>query len=130
MLLNVLVAIEHFHGSIITGEQMLVSKSIQSSLRGLPQSTVVMAMYSNHFEGANLKQPKIKIVMIFFLQPVYSVVTRKVLCSKLPPVAREFSGGGAFALCFEHNCDITPVLFQSWGRVYYMLDTILSAHVL
>ena len=34
-----------------------------------------------------------------------SAVTRKAL---LPPVARKFSGGGAFALGFERNCDITP----------------------
>ena len=32
-----------------------------------------------------------------------------MLRSKLPPVAREFSGGDAFALC---NCDITPALFD------------------
>ena len=48
---------------------MLVSKSTQSSLKGLPQSTVVMATYSNHFKGANLKRPKIRIVHLlpFFL---------------------------------------------------------------
>ena len=42
---------------------------------------------------------------------------RKVLCSKLPPVAREFSGGGAFALGFVRNCDITPALFNRGGSV-------------
>ena len=33
-----------------------------------------------------------------------------MLHSKQPPVARKFSEGGAFALCFERNCDITPAL--------------------
>ena len=46
---------------IISGEQMLASKSAQNSLKGLPQSTVVMASYSNNFKGANLKRPKIRI---------------------------------------------------------------------
>ena len=106
---------------------MPASKSTQSSLKGLPQSTVVMATYSNDFKGANLKRPKIRIVHLlssFFFLSFFlsffnqsSAVTRKVLHSKLPPVAREFSGGGAFALCFERNCDITPALFDRGGRV-------------
>ena len=54
---------------------------------------------------------------------------RKVLRSKLPPVAREFSGGGAFALCFERNCDIAPAIFDRGGRVYYLLDAIFSVHM-
>ena len=83
---------------------MLASKNTQSSLKSLPQSTVVMATYSNNFEGANLNQS--------------SAVTRKVLRSKLPPVAREFSWGGAFALGFERNCDKTQALFDRGGRVY------------
>ena len=40
-----------------------------------------------------------------------------MLRSKLPPVAREFSEGGAFSLCFERNCDITPALFDRGGSV-------------
>ena len=55
--------------AIIAGEQMLASKSTQSSLKGLPQSTVVMATYSNHFKGANLKR-QIVHLLSFFLQPV------------------------------------------------------------
>ena len=47
-----------------------------------------------------------------------SAVTRKVLRSKLPPVAKEFSGGGAFTLGFERNCDQTPALFNRGGRLY------------
>ena len=84
---------------------MLASKSTQNSLKGLPQSTVVMATYSNNFKVANLKRPKINLFQS-------SAVTRKVLRSKLPPVAREFSGGGAVVLCFERNCDVTPALFD------------------
>ena len=110
---------------------MLASKSTQSSLKGLPQSTVViatsrvyqcdilLATYSNNFKGANLKWPKIRIVHLlssFFNQS--SAVMRKVLHSKLPPVAREFSGGGAFAVCFERNCDITLALFDRGDRMY------------
>ena len=41
------------HCNIIAGEQMLAYKSTQSSLKGLPQSTIVMATYSNDFKGAN-----------------------------------------------------------------------------
>ena len=41
---------------------------------------------------------------------------RKVLCSELPQVAREFSVDGAFTLCFWRNCDITPALFDHGGR--------------
>ena len=110
--INVLAYSRQYHRR----EQMLASKTTQSSLKGLPPSTVVMATYSNHFKGANLKQPKIRIVhllsffLFFFNQS--SAVTKKVLHSKLPPVAREFSGGGALALCFEHNCNITPTLFD------------------
>ena len=61
-----------FHSNIITGEQMLAYKSTLSSLKGLPQSTVVMAMYSNHFKVANLKRPKNqdRLSSFFFLQPV------------------------------------------------------------
>ena len=40
-----------------------------------------------------------------------------MLRSKLPQVARKFSGDGAFALCFERNCDITPALFDRGDRV-------------
>ena len=71
---------------------MLASKSTQSSLKGLPQSTVVMATYSNHFKGANLKRPKIRIVHLLSFFSQSSAVSRKVLRSKLSPVAREFSG--------------------------------------
>ena len=45
---------------------------------------------------------------------------------KQPPVAREFSGGGAFVLCFERNCDITPALFDRGGRVYLAVGRHLS----
>ena len=103
---------------------MLASKSTQSSLKGLPQSTVVMATCSNDFKGANLKRSKIRIVHLlsffsFFLSffNQSSAITRKVLRSKLPQVARKFSGDGAFALCFERNCDITSALFDRGGRV-------------
>ena len=75
---------------------MLASKSTQSSLKGLPQFTVVMATHSNHFKGANLKRPKIRIVHLFsFFLSFFnqsSTVTSKVLRLKLPPVARESSG--------------------------------------
>ena len=89
----------------------------------MPQFTVVMATY-NHFKGTNLKWPKIIIVRLlsfdlsFFNQS--SAVTRKVLCSKLPPVAREFSGGGALALGlnFERDCEKTPAFFDHGGRLY------------
>ena len=68
--------------------------------KGFPQSTVVMATYSNDFKG---QKSELFIFLSFFNQS--SAVTRKVLLSKVPPVAREFSGSGAFALCFERNCD-------------------------
>ena len=48
-----------FHGDIIAGEQILASKLTQSSLKGLPQYTVVMATYSNHFKVTNMKRPKV-----------------------------------------------------------------------
>ena len=92
---------------------MLASKSTHGSLKGFPQSTVVMA---THSKGANLKRPnRVRIAVhqssfssSFFNQS--SAVTRKVLRSKLPPVARELIlWGDAFALC---NCDITPALFD------------------
>ena len=112
-----------FHGDIIAGEQMPASKNTQSSLKGLFQSTVLMATYSNDFKGANLKWSKIRIqcssssfFLSFFNQS--SAVTRKVLRSKLPQVAREFSGGGAFALGIERNCDITPALFDRGGTPF------------
>ena len=107
----------YFYGDIIAGEQILTSKSTQSSLKGLLQSTAVMATYSNGFKEANLKRPKIRIVHLSFFNQS-SAVTRKVLLSKVPPVARKVSGGGAFALSFERNCDITPALFDRGGRVY------------
>ena len=56
--INVLALSRRYH----RWEQMLASKSTQSSLKGLPKSTVVMATYSNYFKGANLKWPKIRIV--------------------------------------------------------------------
>ena len=90
---------------------MLAYKSTQNSLKGLLQSTVVMATYSNQSKGANLNwQNRPLFFLSLFNQS--SAVTRKFLRSKLPPVAREFSGSGAFALCFERNCDITPALFD------------------
>ena len=97
---------------------MLASKSTQSSLNGLLKSTVVMATYSNDFKGVNLKWPKIRIVHLLSFFNQSSVVTRKVLRSKLPQVAREFSGGGAFALGIERNCDITPALFDRGGTPF------------
>ena len=118
---NQCVRHQRFHGNIIAGDQMLAYKSTQSNLKGLPQCTEVMATYSNDFKGANVKRPKIRIVLSFFNQS--STVTRKVLRSKLPP-AREFSGGGAFSLCFERNWDITPALFDCGGRVYQLLGAI------
>ena len=51
-------------------------------------------VHSNYFKGANLKRPKIRIVHLSFFNQS-SAVTRIVLHLKLPPVAREFSGGGA-----------------------------------
>ena len=51
-----------YYGDIIAWEQMLASKNTQRSLKGLSQPTVVMAMYSNNFKGANPKRPKIRIV--------------------------------------------------------------------
>ena len=33
------------------------------------------------------------------------------MLSKLPQVAREFSGDGAFVFCFERNKDLPPALF-------------------
>ena len=56
-----------------------------------------------------------------------------MLRSKQPPVTREFSGGGgggAFALCFERNCDITPAaaLFDRGGSVI-AVGRHLSVHV-
>ena len=42
-----------------------------------------------------------------------------MLRSKQPPVARESSEGGVFALCFERNCDITPALFVRGGQCIY-----------
>ena len=104
---------KRLHGNIIAGEQMLASKNTQSSLKGLPRSTVVIATYSNNFKRANLKRPKSEFSTVhlsFFNQS--SAVTRKVLRSKLPPVTRKFSGNSAFTLCFERNCDITPALFD------------------
>ena len=107
-------------GDIIAGEQMLESKNTQSSLKGLPQSTVVIATYTvTILKGQtwNGKKSEFSIhLQSFFNQ--FSAVTRKVFRSKLPPVAREFSGGGAFALGFECNCDITPALFDRGSRVY------------
>ena len=34
-----------------------------------------------------------------------------MLHSKKPPVARNFSEDGPFELRFEHNCNLTPVIF-------------------
>ena len=93
---------------------MLTSKSTQSSLKALPQSTV--GMERGKPEMAKNQNHSSSFFLSFFNQS--SAVMRKVLHSKLPPVAREFSGGGAFALCFECNCDITPALFNRGGRVY------------
>ena len=74
---------------------MPASKNTQSSLNGLLKSTVAMATYSNDFKEANLKWPKIRIVHLAFVISFFnqsSVVAKKVLRSKLLPVAREFSG--------------------------------------
>ena len=102
---------QHFHGNIIAREQMFASKSTSSSLQSLPQSAVVIAMCSNYFKVANLKQSEVRIVHLlsfFFKQP--SAITRLVLHSKKPPVTRKFSEDGPFELRFEHNCDLTPAI--------------------
>ena len=40
---------------------------------------------------------------------------------KTAPVARKFSWDSPFELCFECNCDVTPVLFfagkSAWGSI-------------
>ena len=37
--------------------------------------------------------------------------------------------GGAFALCFEHNCDIMPALFDRGGSVLAVGRHFVSARV-
>ena len=57
------------HSDIIAEEQMLMSKSTQSSLYSLPKSAEVIAMCTNYFKVANLKRSKVRIVQSssFFL---------------------------------------------------------------
>ena len=79
----------HFHGNVITREQMLASKSTSSSLQSLPQSAVVIAMCSNYFKVANLKRLKVRIVHLLSSSTMRPfAVTRYVQCSKQPPIAR------------------------------------------
>ena len=80
---------------------------------------IVSVTYSKRgFQLKHLKpeNSQIRIVHLLSFFNQSSTITRKVLRSKLPPAAREFSGSGTFALCFERNCDITLSAFSIVGQ--------------
>ena len=83
----------------------------------MPQSAVIIAMCSNYFKVANLKQSKIRIVHL-----LSSTSLALLLCNVIS-VAFETATSGKGILCrwhfcasFERNCDITPCAFRSWGQ--------------
>ena len=78
---------QRLHSDIIAGEQMLASKTTQSSLQSLPQSAVAISMRSNYFKVANLKRE----LFIIFFQTAQRC-NMIVLHLKQPPVTKEFSG--------------------------------------
>ena len=81
--------------------------------RAAYKSAPVCSSNSNYSKVANLKRLKIR-------QRCNAIsVAFKTATSN-----QGFSGGGAFSLCFECNCDITPALFDRGGRVYQLLDAI------
>ena len=123
---------QRFHGDIIAGEQMLASKSTQSSLKGMPQSALVMAMCmcSNNFKVANLKRPKSELLFLsffflsFFLQPVQRCNVKSV-AFKTATSSQGILCGWCFCtfkvFVFECSCDITQALFRLWGQSCWTL---------